>query len=297
MSDPRPWAEPASDATDLERAVLQADEDVAIPAGAPDEVWRKLIATLGPPPGGGDAGGSGPAPSGPDAASAAGGSGTAAGAASAPFATAFTGAGVALATAKAFLVGSGVGVLLATGSSLVGVDSAPSAPVDALAPVVAAPPAAPALATVASLPATEPAPASTAAPASVRVPAVARRAPSRAPLEPPGAPEAVAAFRPPETPARADASRNSALKLEADLIRRARAELRRGDAVSAIATLDRIRSTISRPRLSEEREALAIEALLVSGQRARARERARAFQRAFPESPHGARLRSLLAAE
>jgi hypothetical protein len=46
--------------------------------------------------------------------------------------------------------------------------------------------------------------------------------------------------------------------------------------------------------LSQEREILAVEALLASGQRARAESQARAFVRAYPGSVHLVRLRSMV---
>jgi len=78
------------------------------------------------------------------------------------------------------------------------------------------------------------------------------------------------------------------------LLRRARAELQAGSLALAFATLEASRERFATPELAQEREALTIELLYRSGQRAAAGERALAFLARFPESPHAARLRGFL---
>jgi hypothetical protein len=112
---------------------------------------------------------------------------------------------------------------------------------------------------------------------TVPVPAVERAA---------GAPS-VASF-----PSEEAALAASRLKEEAALLRRARAELRAGALAQAFATLEASRRTFTAPELTQEREALAIELLYRSGERAAAASRARDFLARFPESPHAAAVRA-----
>ena len=62
----------------------------------------------------------------------------------------------------------------------------------------------------------------------------------------------------------------------------------------ALALLDAARTRFADGGLVQEREALTIEALVRSGQRALATKRAEAFLRDYPKSPHGADVRSLV---
>ena len=92
----------------------------------------------------------------------------------------------------------------------------------------------------------------------------------------------------PETPVAPPAS---LLAEENDAVRRARAALRAGDAPQALRILtDAERrfgaGAASHAQLEQEREALAIEALARSGDRASASARGAAFLRAYPGSPH-----------
>ena len=72
----------------------------------------------------------------------------------------------------------------------------------------------------------------------------------------------------------------------------ARGALRGGDAAGALRKLDELGTRFPGGVLAQEREALAIEALYTTGQRAAASARAEAFLRAYPNSPHATRLRS-----
>jgi hypothetical protein len=63
---------------------------------------------------------------------------------------------------------------------------------------------------------------------------------------------------------------------------------------AALALLERHRQTYPRGALVEEREVLAVEALLRLGRRARAESRAQAFLERFPSSAYRRRLGELI---
>ncbi|HEX6277397.1 MAG TPA: hypothetical protein VFZ53_30350 [Polyangiaceae bacterium] len=86
----------------------------------------------------------------------------------------------------------------------------------------------------------------------------------------------------------------SRLKEEAALLHRARAELRAGALAAAFATLEASRQKFTAPELSQEREALVIELLHRSGERAAAGARALEFLARFPESPHATAVRAFV---
>jgi outer membrane protein assembly factor BamD (BamD/ComL family) len=98
-------------------------------------------------------------------------------------------------------------------------------------------------------------------------------------------------------PPRTELERRSQLEEEAALLRRARAELRGNRLADAFATLEASREKFSLPELSQEREALLIELLFQSGQRASAVEKARRFLVQYPNSPHAAQVRSIAQAD
>ncbi|MFO0557699.1 MAG: hypothetical protein U0269_06740 [Polyangiales bacterium] len=77
-------------------------------------------------------------------------------------------------------------------------------------------------------------------------------------------------------------------------INAAHARLARGEFAAVIAATDRDRDRCPRGSMSEDRERLAIEALVRSGQRARADARWRTFQRRFPHSLYARALGVLL---
>ena len=79
-------------------------------------------------------------------------------------------------------------------------------------------------------------------------------------------------------------SADTSLAGERALIDRARMALARGQTASALDALDAHRRQFPQGRLTEEREALAIQSLAASGRTAEARARASAFQRARPNS-------------
>jgi hypothetical protein len=74
----------------------------------------------------------------------------------------------------------------------------------------------------------------------------------------------------------------------------ARSLLRAGRTSAALDTLAAIRADFPAGSLVQEREALTIEALLASGQRAAARARAAAFLERYPNSPHVSSVRKAL---
>jgi outer membrane protein assembly factor BamD (BamD/ComL family) len=83
-------------------------------------------------------------------------------------------------------------------------------------------------------------------------------------------------------------ARASQLREESEMILGARRVLRAGDPLRALTLLDAARARFPEGILVQEREALSIEALVRSGQRALATKRAESFLRAYPKSPHGA---------
>jgi hypothetical protein len=89
--------------------------------------------------------------------------------------------------------------------------------------------------------------------------------------------------------------RSSRLKAEAALLRAAREQLRAGHLASAANMLATAEREFPEATLSQEREALNIELLSQSGQKVLAVQRAEEFLRRYPESPHAARVRELLA--
>jgi hypothetical protein len=96
-------------------------------------------------------------------------------------------------------------------------------------------------------------------------------------------------------PARPGAASSSAgrLREETTMIRDARQALRQGDAARALRLLDECRRLFPGGVLQQERELLAIEALVKSGRTAQASARAAAFLRRYPDSPHAGEIRGL----
>jgi len=272
-----------SDADDFERAILRSELDAAPPAAAENEVLSRVLAAVVPiPPGG-------PGPSGPAL--------TATGGALAKGAATLGGLG------KGFALGIGVSIAAVSGSHLLGTGS----PWHGASPKTAASLRAP------EAPMTVPAPLertetldakrkdSPSAPAAR--PEVDSRAPSGSLVgaiptvtaEPPAAERTPGASSVASFPATDDAALASRLREEAALLRRARAELRAGSLAAAFATLEASRRQFTAPELAQEREALAIELLHRSGERAVAALRAREFLARYPDSPHAAAVRVFLA--
>jgi hypothetical protein len=284
MSLPKRFIDPGSDADDFERAVLGAELDVTPPAKAEERVLAGVLAVVAAPlP-------STAVPTG--AVTTAKSSGVAALAKTA----------ASLGFGKGFVVGIGVSIAAAGGSHVLGGPSpfhrAPSptsaAATNALSPAATTATRSVQSASVADEPATR-----TETPSSRAVEPSRAQANRGAPVA--AAPFAASAPLPAQTPAApsvasfpADdrALAVSRLKEEAALLRRARAELRAGTLAAAFATLEASRQKFTAPELSQEREALIIELLYRSGERAAAALRAREFLARFPDSPHAAAVRA-----
>jgi pimeloyl-ACP methyl ester carboxylesterase len=84
------------------------------------------------------------------------------------------------------------------------------------------------------------------------------------------------------------------LREESATILSVRKTLLAGDAVEALRMLDRARTAFPNGSLAEEREALAVRALVASGQNDLARKRGEVFLRVFPRSPHASEVRAVL---
>lgn len=89
---------------------------------------------------------------------------------------------------------------------------------------------------------------------------------------------------------RLEPRRPDLLKQESELLTQARAQLRSGNPAGAQASLDRLQSQFPKGMLAQEREVLSIEVLSARGNVEGARRRARAFVKAYPHSPHSAKL-------
>jgi TolA-binding protein len=113
-------------------------------------------------------------------------------------------------------------------------------------------------------------------------------APAPAPVDPSAAraafPEPVQAVAPPPTPA--PASARDRARLESQRVAEARALLHAGDPRGALALLHSVASEFPNGVLVQEREALTVDALLASGDRDGARQRASDFVQRYPDSPH-----------
>jgi hypothetical protein len=285
------WIEPDSDADDGERELLRSGLDADPPAGAERAVWASVLAAVVPPVGPG--GGGSPVPdAAPPSPMPIGGSGLAAQATSATVGT-FT---------KGLLAGAVFSVAAVTGQRALESDPVPTPVANAVASAPRAPtaalPRAPEVArrvTTASPGEGETSQATRATPASGALPAAPAPLPNDALAAGARSPivgGSVAAF---PTPGAAPDAARSRLEEETLMLRRARSELRSGALAAAFATLEASRHTFAAPELAQEREALTIELLHVSGERAVASARARAFLERFPESPHAARVRGFAA--
>lgn len=84
--------------------------------------------------------------------------------------------------------------------------------------------------------------------------------------------------------------RQDLLKAESSLLTEARAQLRSGNVAGAQDSLDRLQSQFPNGMLTQEREVLAIEVLYARGNVEGAQRRARGFVKAYPKSPHSAKL-------
>jgi outer membrane protein assembly factor BamD (BamD/ComL family) len=79
-------------------------------------------------------------------------------------------------------------------------------------------------------------------------------------------------------------SREESLRAERAILDVARTAVGRGQGAAALAALDRHAHDFPRGRLSEEREGMIIQALLMSGRSPEARSRLERFRKSFPRS-------------
>jgi len=93
---------------------------------------------------------------------------------------------------------------------------------------------------------------------------------------------------------RLEPRRLDALKAESALLTDARARLRSGNPAAAQASLDRLQAQFPKGMLTQEREVLSIEVLYARGNVEGAKRRAKAFVKAYPKSPHSAKLSRFL---
>ena len=98
--------------------------------------------------------------------------------------------------------------------------------------------------------------------------------------------------RPREAPTESRSA--SRLREESAAVLAIRKTLLAGDSTLALRMIDRARAEFPSGALVEEREALAVRALVASGQNELARKRGEAFLHAFPRSPHATEVRSVL---
>ncbi len=85
----------------------------------------------------------------------------------------------------------------------------------------------------------------------------------------------------------------SRLQEESDALLAAREAYRAGDSARALQLLERARRRFPHGTLGQEREALTIQVLAQSGARGAAKQRAEAFLRRYPRSPHAADVRGV----
>jgi len=255
MSDPRRWSEDAGELSGAERRLLRAGLEPSVPRSAKRAVWVALAAQL------------------PSAVAAA--------------TTAGAGAGGLASTlgSMSLLKAAGAGVLLGattiTAATVIEHHSAarPTAP----APVRVAAPAVSARPLVAAGPRPKvSSPATLADPApAAPLPEVGRtRSPSVA------APLAAAPLAAPSVASFPDDGASSRPDAESRKVATARSLLRAGQAQAALVALERTRHDFPNGELSQERDALTIDALRALGNTAEARRRAAAFLARYPSSPH-----------
>lgn len=286
MSDPKRWLEekdaPAGLADLLESARM--DEPSA-------EQLTKLRAAIGfllvVPPGGGGGGGGGGAGAPPTDGGALTGGGGLAG-----------GGGVATAAATSGLVGKTVAIALVVaglgGGAVLLRKSEPAAQVDpivAVAPPVAAPPVAPPVAVAEPEPIAvvdepvRPAPPPIAAPRPRPAPAPAAAEPVAA------APEPEARKETPPVPPPAPAAR---IEDEMSGLEQAMSAAQSGRSADALAAVDAHVRAFPSSSMAQEREAIAIEALVNLGRMPEAKTRLEKFRGKWPTSTHLLRLESLI---
>jgi hypothetical protein len=292
MTDPTRWIDNPSEIDDIELRALRAARSVQPRRQMRQEVWAALAARL-PPPGN---------PSGDDGGATGGDFGTGTNGATAAGASGGShAASPVVAALKSMAIGAGLGATLSLGASWLGGASAGHTAFTAQD-------------TSASLSSRSSAE-KVATPAPVEIPGVALHPPVRGPAATPPPPQrapsegavsethsealrpqgSVAAFALAEGTTSASRTRaETDARAESRLIAAARDALRANDVAGALRLLARARRQFPSGILAQEREALSVEALVRSDQLAAARFRAQEFLRAFPASPHTARVQAAL---
>ena len=270
MNDVKHWLDEASDADEFERSILRVGLAADPPAGAEDAVWAGVLGAVAVAPIAAVAM-TGSAPSAVSGVSKA--------------------LGVWLGVGKGFVVGLAIYGAAAGGSELAARFATPPKSRASIAPKPAPRVLVPLI----------PAPLASAAVAAPPEPALDSAPPVPTTSSGNGARSATASASTPPVAAQKNtalAVRDleskpppSQLQAEVVALREARAELRAGKLADAFATLEASGRRFSAPELYQERESLMIELLFRSGQVATARERAEAFLRRFPDSPHAATVR------
>jgi hypothetical protein len=279
MNDPRRWIDQAGAELGFERQLVLAGKKQDPPAGAQDRVWTALGPMLGP---GGGPGSLGPGNAGPGLGSAA------------PV------GGAALGIAKSFVIGAVVGLGCVAAVGGVRKLARPGPTVPNVSKIVAAPdlgPMAPAARPVGSAespapPRSPPRPVSTGQTDPGPKPWV--NGMDEAPATPVGRAAMPEVGEHSEPAAKPRSERNNQLELEAVELAQAKNLLGSGQAASALGLLTDSSRRFSDGALSQEREALTIEALVRSGKIELGRQRAQAFLAGHPESPLANRVRRLV---
>jgi hypothetical protein len=269
MNDPKRWLDEGGGATFEERELLDAGRRAVLPSALRRRLWLGLATSA----------------VGIGAASEAAGALTTA-----------TGGKGALAALFGSAAAKGVAALALVGGAGAGVAALRSPPT-ATAMVQVAPsrdvpraPATPATLSDESVPApirAAPVPARTPSPKPVVGAARGGDARSAAPAR-----SSEEEGRPREAPV--ESRMATRLREESAALLAVRKTLLAGDAVEALRMLDRARTAFPNGSLAEEREALAVRALVASGQNELARKRGEAFLRVFPRSPHASEVRAVL---
>jgi hypothetical protein len=289
MSKFEHWLDPSSEASEFERAVLRSGAEADPPEARRDEVWSRVLGSLSLTPLG--------------AALSQGATVAPASAAIKAATSASKSGAVWLGVGKGFVVGLAV-YGASTGIGQVATQFAPHRPsvtTSTLGSARAQP------ARNLGVPA-DVVPAAESGPEPKVTPAASSTAAARAPDK--GLPggdardirpalsngSSVAAFDDaPGQPTRESARRASQLEAEARALRDARAALKAGELSNAFATLEAAQRNFSVPELDQEREALMIELLQRSGHSDAASQRARAFLKLYPNSPHAGQVRPFAA--
>jgi hypothetical protein len=255
MGDPERLLSRISDSDDLERDLLASIQRLEPPANAQAEGWARLSAQIAAATLVGTTHGT-----------AAAASAAQTGTAVAPGAAAAGGAGLVPAAFK--LLSTKLAVALAIGGVAVGATAIWVHEAKKTSP---------------------PAPAAAVASDKVRAPVSAELS-AAVPAAPDPALQLVPDSDPGKQSPSSEQQRRDMLSAESALLTQARAQLRNGDANAAQQLLGTLHKKFPKGMLRQEREVLAIEVLAARGNAGAARQRARAFIVAHPESPHSAQL-------